>query len=122
MLTTTLTFNGIAAPQIREMKSPPPVTMTVNIDPNTARRKVTGWLISYVGNMIMGGTAQLVIINQALWRVPALLMSSRIGVVGQVGFVDVDAVTGELLVDDNLIEEILNNVKNTTSPIYSSIG
>ncbi|MGB0387091.1 MAG: hypothetical protein ACPGWR_19925 [Ardenticatenaceae bacterium] len=104
------------------MKTPPSVTMTVNIDPNTARRRVTGWLISYVGNMIMGGTAQLVIINRALWRVPALLMSSKIGTVGQVGFVDVDAVTGELLVDDHLIEEILNNAQNLVHPTYPSIG
>ena len=112
MFTTSLTFKGIAAPQIREMENPPPVTMTVNIDPNTARRKVTGWLVSYVGNKLMGGTAELVIINQALWRVPALLTSCKIGTVGQAGFVDVDAITGELLVDDNLIEEILNNAIN----------
>lgn len=112
MFTTTITFTGKAAQQITQMHIPPSITMTVNIDPNTARRKVTGWLVSYVGNMLMGGTAQLVIINQALWRVPALLTSSKIGIVGQAGFVDVDAITGELLVDDNLIEEILNNAIN----------
>ena len=111
MLTTTLRFNGIAAPQVREMKSAPPVTITVNIDPDTARREVTVWLATYVGDKLMGGTAELVIINRALWRVPALLTSSKIGTVGQVGSVDVDAVTGELLVNGNLIEEILNNAK-----------
>lgn len=119
MLTTTLTLNGIAAAQIREMKSPPPVTVTVNIDSNTARREVTVWLASYVGDKLMGGTAQLVIVNRALWRVPALLTSSKIGTVGQVGSVDVDAVTGELLVDDDLIEEILNNAKQLVRSTYS---
>ena len=96
------------------------VTVTVNIDPNTARRRATGWLISEVGNMLKAGTGQLVITNQTLWRMPVLLTSSKIGTVGQVGTVDVDAVTGKLLVNDELIEQILNNVKHLVSHRYQS--
>ena len=122
MTTTTITLNGKAAQEIREMDIQLSVTLTVNIDPNTARRRATGWLISEVGNMLKAGTGQLVITNQTLWRMPVLLTSSKIGTVGQVGTVDVDAVTGKLLVNDELIEQILNNVKHLVSPIYPSIG
>ena len=122
MTTTTITLNGKAAQEIREMDIQLSVTLTVNIDPTTARRRATGWLISEVGNMLKAGTGQLVITNQTLWRMPVLLTSSKIGTVGQVGTVDVDAVTGKLLVNDELIEQILNNVKHLVSPIYPSIG
>ncbi|MGB0387605.1 MAG: hypothetical protein ACPGWR_22525 [Ardenticatenaceae bacterium] len=95
------------------------ITFILKIDPDTARRYVTGWLITQVSNVLIGGTAQLVITNQTLWRVPVLLISSQAGTVGQVGTVDVDAVTGKLLVNDELIGQILHNVKHLVTPTYS---
>ncbi len=122
MFTTTLTFNGKAAQKITERHLPPSVMVTVNIDPNTARRRATGWLISEVGNMLKADTGQLVITNKPVWRMPVLLKSSKIGTVGQVGTIDVDAVTGKLLLYDGLIEKILHHVENIVSPIYSPVG
>ncbi|MGB0387606.1 MAG: hypothetical protein ACPGWR_22530 [Ardenticatenaceae bacterium] len=122
MFTTTLTFNGKAAQEIRERHMPPAVMVTVNIDANTARRDATVWLVSEVGNMLKAGTGQLVITNQAVWRMPALLTSSKIGTVGQVGTVDVDAVTGKLLVNDQLRVQILHNAKHLVRLTHPSIG
>lgn len=119
MVTTTITLNGKAAQEIGEMEIQIPVMITVNIDAETAQRKTTGWLISEVGNMLIAGTPQLVVANRTLWRIPALLTSSKIGTVGQVGTVDVDAVTGKLLVNDELIEQILNNAQELFSLTHS---
>ena len=60
----------------------------------SARRKVTGWLVDEIGNMTIGGTPQLIVNKQTLWRVPAVLTSTSKGVVSEVGTVDVDAETG----------------------------
>jgi hypothetical protein len=91
------------------------------VDEQTARRKVTAWLVSEVGNMLVGEMPQLVIGERTLWRVPVMLTSSRVGSVGQVGTVDVDAVTGELVVDEQMRERILDNVKALASSALSSV-
>jgi hypothetical protein len=84
---------------------------TVTIDATTARRRVTAWLVSEVANMLVGDTPQLIIDQRTLWRVPVLLTSSRVGTVGQVGTVDVDATTGEVFVNPELKKQILANAK-----------
>ena len=87
----------------------------VEIDAVIARRKATAWLVSEVGNLIGGGTPSLHIARRTVWRVPALLTSPSKGLRGQVGFVDVDAETGEALVSDELRHEILLNVQSIAS-------
>ena len=88
------------------------IVATVNIDAKTARRRATAWLVSEVGNMLIGGTPQLVISQQTVWRVPAILTSSSVGTVGQVGVVDVDATSGETFVDEESRKQILDNVEH----------
>lgn len=78
------------------------VRVRVEVDAETARRKATTWLISEVGNLLMGDTPTLVIAERAVWRVPVLLTSPSRGVVGTVGSVDVDAQSGELMADETL--------------------
>ena len=84
------------------------VQATIDIDAATARRKATGWLVSDVGNLMLGGNPALVITDRTVWRVPILLSSPKRGVVGQIGTVDVDATTGEVLFDDALIQELID--------------
>ena len=93
---------------------------TVEIDALSARRKVTGWLIDEVGNMIIGGTPQLIVSKQTIWRVPAILTSTSKGVVGEVGTMDVDAETGELKTSAELREQILKNVERLAASATSS--
>jgi hypothetical protein len=82
----------------------------IEMDAQIARRTVTGWLVSEVGNMLIGGMPELVIGKSIVWRVPVILTSSIVGTVGQVGFVDVDCENGRLLLHDNLVKQILQNV------------
>ena len=107
-----LTGKGVADPRDRLFDIS--VDALVEIEAVTARRKATAWLVSEVGNLIGGGIPSLHIARRTVWRVPALLTSRSVGVRGQVGFVDVDAETGEALVSDELRDEILSNVKSIT--------
>ena len=113
-----ITGNGVREPQQRAFDIA--VYATVEIDTLSARRKVTGWLIDEVGNMIIGGTPQLVVSKQTIWRVPAILTSTSKGVVGEVGTVDVDAETGELKTSEELREHILKNVERLAASASSS--
>jgi hypothetical protein len=118
---TTITLTGQGIQQAREFDIHISVVAAVEIDARTARRKVTGWLVSEVGNMLMGGTPELVIGTSTVWRVPVILTSSIVGTVGQVGFVDVDCENGRLLLHDTLVEQILENVEHLNSSTLSPI-
>jgi hypothetical protein len=85
------------------------IETTINVDANTAKRKVTGWVVSEVANLMGGTQPKLVIGKRTFWRVPVVLTSSKTGIVGEVGAVDVDTETGELLVNDALKERLLTN-------------
>lgn len=77
-------------------------------DARTAQRKANGWLVDHVGNMVMGDRPRLV--NQGrVWRVPALITSPRRAPFGPIGWVDVDATTGQVLADEQVIQELADN-------------
>ena len=103
--TITLVGEGIQDPQ--ELDIHISIVATIHVDAKTARRRVTSWLVSEVGNMLVGGVPQLVISNRSVWRVPAILTSSSVGTIGQVGVVDVDSESGEILVSEELREQML---------------
>lgn len=70
--------------------------VTVDVSAEEARRKVARWLRRDVSHMLGTATPTLVIGKQTIWRVPVHFSAPQVGVVGQVGTVDVDAITGEL--------------------------
>ncbi len=97
--------------QIRLANQP---VVPVNIDPHAASRRVNGWVGNEVSYMMRSGTPELVIdptdlLTTVFWRVPVLLTSSKIGTVGEVGSVDVNAQTGELLTSQSLIDVLTAN-------------
>jgi hypothetical protein len=118
----TITLSGDGIQDTQELNISISVVATINVDAKTARRRVTAWLVSEVGNMIIGDAPQLVIGKRSTWRVPAILTSSSAGTVGQVGTVDVDAESGEIIVSEELREQILDNVKHLASPAPTPVG
>jgi hypothetical protein len=81
--------------------------IAVNIDPTTARRRVSGWASGEVATSCGGGTPQLVIGRAKLfWRVPVIFTRTGIGAVGEVGVVNLDAQTGQLDVTNILAVEM----------------
>jgi len=111
MQQTTITLRGSGIEETEHLDIQISVDATVHITSKAARRLVTGWLVSEVGNMLLAGVPQLVIGRHIIWRVPALLTSSLNGVVGEVGVVDVDAESGALLLDEALQGRLLENAR-----------
>lgn len=103
----TLRGSGIRAPSDRNFDIA--VEATVEITPVDATRRATRWLQDQVGNMTMGGRPLLRVGASTIWHVPALLSSSLEGVLGQIGVVEVHAISGAILTPDTEIQDMLNN-------------
>jgi hypothetical protein len=112
--TASITLTGPGLPVGKRLDITVNVSATIDIDALTAQRKVTAWLISEVGNLLIGDTPSLVIGQRTVWRVPALLTSPTRSVIGQVGTVDVDAGSGELLTDPQLTQDLLTQARQLT--------
>jgi hypothetical protein len=122
MHNATITISGEGVQDLNQLNLQISIEAIVNVDAKHARRRATAWLASEVGNMLIAGAPRLVIARNTVWRLPVLLTSSEIGIVGEVGFVDVDASSGEALISDDLRTQILNNVNRLTRPALSPIG
>jgi hypothetical protein len=79
------------------------------MDPHIARRKANGWLVSYVGSVIAQPPRLIQESGRLLWRFTAFLATRDHPLRGPVGFVDVDAYTGEVLQKENAAEKIITN-------------
>jgi hypothetical protein len=82
------------------------VSAQINVTGTTAQRKVSKLLLDRVGNLLYGETPSLVAGERILWRVPVWLSSPRTGPMGQVGVIDVDVQTGEMLFSQELLDGI----------------
>ena len=77
------------------------VVTTLNTTAADARRTVNRQVVAELGTGLIGLDPDLVIEGERLfWRVPIVLSLSGLGDLGQVGHVDVDARSGELLTDE----------------------
>lgn len=83
------------------------VQAELNVSAFVARQKVTGYVLDRVSDHMGAGEPSLVIDGeQFLWRVPVYLSVLPHGRLGQVGAIDVDAQTGQLLAPQDLVEEM----------------
>lgn len=71
-------------------------TFEINVTAEQARRQVNRWLFTEVSCVMGARTPWLVVGEQVVWRVPAVLTASHVGVVGGVGEIDVDVQTGAM--------------------------
>ena len=72
-------------------------TGEIAIAPAAARRRANGYLGTRVAMMIMAGEPTLVVGERPVWRVPACLHLGGLEDVATVGWVDVDATTGDVV-------------------------
>lgn len=82
------------------------VAAHLGITAQSAQRKVSKLVLDQVGNLLYGNPPNLVAGPRLLWRVPVWVSSPDRGPIGQVGILDVDAQTGEVLYS----QEQLNNI------------
>jgi len=108
-----VTIDGTLLPQLQsaEIEINVRVQATMNITPVVARRKVNVLMLEKVGNLLHGGPPALLLTDRIYWRTPVILSTPSQGKIGQVGHIDVDAETGEMIVDDKLLEDIAENAK-----------
>lgn len=86
------------------------VTASLNITPFVARQKVNVLLLDKVGTGLISGTPNLVATEGHLrWRVPVILALPSRGQLGQVGAIDVDVQTGQVLADTSLLNKITHH-------------
>ena len=86
------------------------VSVSINITPFVARQKVNVLLLDKVGTGLLSDPPTLVATEGHLrWRVPVILALPGRGRLGQVGTIDVDVQTGEVLADDLLISDITHH-------------
>ncbi len=77
------------------------------IDAAAARRAANGWLTDYVGDMVLARAPQLLSDGRhTWWRLAAYVTNVYREPFGPVGFVDVDAVSGAVLADEQTAQEL----------------
>jgi len=96
----------ISLPPLASIKIEFSLTAQVNITDYTAQRRVNKLLLDQVGNLLYSERPSLVAGRRLLWRVPVWLALPTTGPLGQVGVLDVDAQTGEILFDQQILNEI----------------
>jgi hypothetical protein len=83
------------------------VTTTMNVTPFVARQKVNVALLDRVGTGLLAGEPVLMAAEGHLrWRAPVNLALPGRGRLDQVGSVDVNVQTGEVLMDHALADEL----------------
>ena len=87
------------------------VPQRVCVTAATAQRKVNRFVLDEISYLMGGEQPTLVETDRLVWRVPVVLTYPTHGTVGQVGFIDVDAENGELLLAPETVEEIIHNAR-----------
>jgi len=88
------------------------VSARLNVTQVAARRQVNVFVLNEIGTGLGSGTPRLIAQGDRLcWRVPVILALPPKGRIGQVGEIDIDAQTGEILADDQLIRDITDHAE-----------
>ena len=84
------------------------VTVLPAVDEHHARRRANGWLGEHVGNMVMAWHPTLMQLsdNRQVWHFGAFVGMLSSEPFGPIGFVDVDAETGEVLASEEEAERM----------------
>jgi hypothetical protein len=116
----TLELSEITLPERAEVKIELSISANVNVTDVVAQRKVSRLLLEQVGNLLYGERPALVAGRRLLWRVPIYLGLPSIGPVGQVGSLDVDAQSGEILFSQQILDDLAERgdalAERTTHP------
>ena len=82
------------------------LSATVNVTAFSARQKVTGFVADEISTNMHAGEPRLVVGERICWRVPVILSMPPSGDRGEVGTIDVDVETGQVMITQALIQEI----------------
>lgn len=97
---------GVAFPEGATVDIRIEMTAQANITAFVARQKVTQFVVTRVSSQLRGEVPDLHVGERLCWSVPVVLTSPARGVLGRVGEILVDAVTGEVLADVEAVQRI----------------
>jgi len=96
-------------------------TIEIAVSTDEARRMVSVFVLTEIGNLLHGETPILVVGKRIVWCVPVHLTRPSFGDLGQVGHIDVDVKSGELVFTPETISLIERNADELavcfTSPL-----
>lgn len=84
----------------------------INISASEAQRRVTQFVHDQISSQMHGASPILNLGDRARWQVSVHLTFPSLGDVGEVGAIQVDVETGELGLDNTLIQEIETNAED----------
>lgn len=88
----------------------------VNITAFTARQKVSGYVGDQISHLMGGDEPTLLWArNRVVWRVPIMLTFPSRGMAGTVGFLDVDARTGQLMIPKDFSKQVETRAEALTT-------
>lgn len=88
------------------------VAATLNVTAEDARRRVNRLVVTELGTGLIARDPELALIGERIvWRVPIVLSLPALGDLGQVGTVDVDARTSDLLLTPDAQERIIQHAR-----------
>ena len=100
---TQVEMQEITLPAQAKVKVELSVSVEINFTAQAAQRRVNKLLLDRVG-LFYSEKPSLVVGERMLWRVPVIFSTPTLGSPGQVGALDVDAQTGEILHTPELLE------------------
>ena len=95
-----------SVPQAAQLSIDIKLSATVNVTAFAARQKVTGYVADELSTHMHGGEPALSVGQRIAWRVPVILSLPPHGDLGEVGHIEVDVETGQLMVSSALLEEM----------------
>lgn len=96
----------LSLPNHAEVKIEISITSKINVTAVVAQRKVSKLVLDQVSNLLYGEHPTLVAGERLLWRVPVWFALPTTGPLGQVGTIDVDVQSGEILYSQNVLDSI----------------
>ena len=98
--------DSLSLPRTGPLRADIHLSVDITIGAVSAKRQVNALLARHAGDLLLADEPVLVLADRVVWRVPVDLTAPSMGRLGRVGEVDVNAQSGELLIDDALIEGI----------------
>ena len=99
-------IRDLSLPSQAEVKIEVSITSRINVTAVVAQRKVSKLVLDQVSNLLYGESPTLVAGERMLWRVPVWFSLPTTGPLGQVGMIDVDVQSGEILYSQHILDEI----------------
>lgn len=91
------------------------------VEESVARRRANRWLIEDVSNMLAADEGRLLETEGGpIWRFGVYITGRGRGLLGPVGHIDLDALSGALILNEHQVDRLIVNAQALTRSVLSS--